>query len=44
MREQAKIEYLGEFVGGAAAPDTKVKTEARTQPKSEEAAGERPQK
>jgi len=44
VREQAKIEYLGEFVGGAAAKDAKVKPEARTQPKSEEAAGERPQK
>ena len=44
VREQAKIEYLGEFVGGAAATDAKVKPEARTQPKSDEAAGERPQK
>ncbi len=36
VKEQAKIEYLGEFAGGAAAAEAKVKPEAEAQPKSEE--------
>jgi len=31
IREQAKIEYLGEFAGGAAAADAKAKAEAEAQ-------------
>jgi EpsD family peptidyl-prolyl cis-trans isomerase len=43
LREQAKIEYVGEFAEGAAA-DAKVKAEDRPQAKSEESPTDQPRK
>jgi hypothetical protein len=36
IKKQAKIEYMGEFAGGAAAAEVKVKPDAEFQTKSEE--------
>jgi len=36
IKEQAKIEYVGEFAGGAAAAEAKAKAEAEVQGRSEE--------
>ncbi len=44
IKEQAKIEYVGEFADGAVAAEAKVKVEAEAQPQAEELSKERAQK
>ena len=44
VKEQAKIEYLGEFAGGSTAAEAKVKPPPEVQPKSGEPSKDRPQK